>query len=159
MHACLLLLLALGQAPAHGKAPALKGAAAVRAAFVQGDLRAASEAASRCVRREPAVCRPLQRQLAQYAPLAKAVDRLTPAEARRLLELDRALSPGAPGAITAKAIEKFVTSPLGLARHHAQEGNAASARVIARQVLDVDPANPEAQALAAPAAEEAPPTR
>ena len=148
----LTVLLVVAQAPGRGKAPAPRGPAAVRAAFVQGDLPRATELARACARREPAVCRPLLTRLGQYAPLARAVDRLTLPEARRFLEMDRAISPGAPGALTAKAIEKFVTAPLELARHHAQEGNDASARVIARQVLEVDPQNAEAQALGAPAA-------
>ena len=145
-----LLVVVMSQAPARGKAPVLKGPEGARTAFVQGDLARATEVARGCLRREPVVCRPLLKSLGQYAPLAKAVDRLTPPQARRFLDLDRAISPGAPGALTGKAIERFVTSPLSLARHHAQEGNTASARVIARQVLDVDPGNTEALALAGP---------
>jgi hypothetical protein len=117
-------------------------------AFVAGDLARANEAAKACARKEPKVCRPLLKALGQYGPLAKAVDKLSPAQARQLLGLDRQLSPEGPGAITAKAIEHFVTSPMELARHHAASGNPAGARIIALQVLQIDPANTEAQALA-----------
>jgi hypothetical protein len=135
----------LAQAPG----PTPRSLEAMRAAFVQGDLAKAAEAGKACARKEPRRCRPLVKALGQYLPLARAVDKLSPAQARVFLALDRQLSPGTPGAVTRKAIEKFVTSPLDLARHHGQQGNPASARVIARQVLEVDPANPEALALAA----------
>jgi hypothetical protein len=145
-----LVVMLLAQAPGRARPPPPRGLDAVHAAFVQGDLPRASEAARVCARREPKVCRPVLKSLGQYVPLAKAVDRLSAVQARQLLELDRQISPDARCPITLKAIEKFVSSPLDLARHHAQQGNAASARVIAQQVLDVDPANQEAQALVAP---------
>jgi hypothetical protein len=131
------------------RGPAPKGVEAVQQAFVLGELARATEAARACARKEPRVCKPLVRSLGQYAPLAKLGDKLTAVQARQLLDLDRQISPRVTGAISKRAIEKFVTAPLDLARHHAQQGNAASARVIAQQVLEVDPLNPEARALAA----------
>jgi hypothetical protein len=144
----LAALVVLSQDPTSAQAPP-QGVAAVRAAFVQGVLNTASEAARACVLTQPKVCQPVLRSLEQYLALAKSLNVLTPLQAQQLLSLDRELSPGTPGEVTRRVIEKFVSAPLDLARYHAQRGNPESARVIAEQVLEADPTNPEALALAA----------
>jgi tetratricopeptide (TPR) repeat protein len=118
--------------------------------FLAGDLAKAQEWARQGARRDPKVCKPLLKKLAEYAFLAGKIDEMNPAQAKQFLDLDRSISPEKPGKLTERAIERFVTKPLEIATHHARSGNPDSARVIATQVLAVDPSNAEAQALVAP---------
>ena len=100
----------------------------------------------RGLKREPKTCGPLNKLLAQYNFMASHIEEFTPDEAKEFLELDRTISPTVRGKVTAKAWARFVTKPLELA--HAQApGDVARALQLVKQVLYVDPKNPEALAL------------
>jgi hypothetical protein len=142
----LVMLVWLSNTPPAAKPP-LKGVEAVRAAFVHVGVASATEAARSCLPTQPKVCGPLLKSLEQYSMLAKGFSEMTSPQAQQLLQLDREISPQAPGEFTQRVIERFVSAPLELARFHVQNGNVAGARVIAQQVLEADPANPEARQL------------
>jgi hypothetical protein len=143
----LTAMLVLSQDPASTRP--VQGPEAVRAAFVQGVLNTASEAARACVATEPKVCQPMLKSLAQYTALAKSLGTLTVVQAQLLLDLDRELSPGMPGEVTRRVLDRFVVAPLQLAHYHEQNGNLEGAKVIALQVLEADPGNSEAKRLVA----------
>jgi hypothetical protein len=140
----------LSHTPSEVKAP-MQGALAVRAAYVHVGLGTALETARACAFTQPGECKPLLKNLEAYSTLAKSVGELSPPQVQQLLQLDREISPDAPGEITQRVVERYVSAPLELARYHLQAGNADGARIIALQVLEADPSNREAQRLASPA--------
>lgn len=140
-----LTVLVLQGSPQKAKAPS--PAEKARSSFVAGNLAKAQEWARQAAKRDPKSHKTLVKQLADYAGLVSKADTLSPQEARELLELDHSISPDQRGKLTERAFERFVTSPLELATLHAQQGHADSARVLAKQVLDVDPSNTVALAL------------
>jgi hypothetical protein len=140
------MLVLAAAPPPKGRAPPASETAKLY--FLAGDLAKAQEWARQGIRREPKLCRPLVKRLAEYAWLAGKSDDLDVKQARQVLELDRAISPSKPGKLTERVIERFITRPMEIADLHAQQGHSDSARVIARQVLEVDPSNARARALA-----------
>ncbi len=140
-----MLILLVGAAPL----PAAREGSveAVRIAFVRVGWASATEAARACVQMQPRVCGPLLNRLEQYGSLPRTVGLLTTAQVQQLIQLDRQISPEQPGEFTRRVIERFVSAPLELARYHLEAGNSDSARLIAQQVLEVDPESQEARAL------------
>lgn len=146
----LTLCVLVSQAPPAPPVKAPPFAETAKLFFLAGDLAKAQDWARQGLKREPRACRPLLTALAEYAYLVGRADELDPSQARQLLDLDRAISPGTPGRLTQPVLERFVLRPLQLATQHAKSGHDDSAQAIARQVLTVAPANLEAQALATP---------
>ena len=147
-----LLALVLDAAP-EVRAPAPAGVDAVRTAFARVGVGAALEAARACAATQPRACQPVLKRLEAFAALARTAASFTAPQAQQLLLLDREISPGAPAEITRRIHERFVAAPLDLARYHLKSGNVDGARIIARQVLEADPANAEALELAGPPAD------
>lgn len=114
--------------------------------FLAGDLARAQEWAQRGLKREPKTCVPLNRWLAEYASMVSHLDEFTPEQAKRFLEFDRQISPTVRGKLTLKAVQRYVTFPIGIARARAA-GDRASALTLLDQVLYVDPTSAEAMAL------------
>lgn len=148
-----LLLLVVTQPPPPAAKPAKvsPGPTAYDTAklfFLAGDLANAQEWVRRGLKREPKTCGPLNQQLAEYNFLVNHIEEFTPDQARDFLELDRKISPTVRGKVTEKAFARFVTKPLELAKDQAP-GDVPRALQLVKQVLYVDPKNPEALALEA----------
>jgi hypothetical protein len=150
-----LLLLVVSVPPAGPAAPKPPKPAAGPTAydtaklfFLAGDLANAQEWVRRGLKREPKTCGPLNKLLAEYNFLASHIEEFTPEQARDFIELDRKISPTVRGKVTEKAWARFVTKPLELA-HDQAPGDVPRALQLVKQVLFVDPKNPEALALEA----------
>jgi hypothetical protein len=142
----LSLAVLLGQAPAKPPKGAPLASETAKLFFLAGDIATAQEWAQRGLKREPKVCGPLNKNLAEYAFLVSQIDQPTPEQVRSFFELDRKISPTVRGKLTEKVYERFVTKPLQLARTQA-DGGAAQALQLLEQVLFVDPKNAEALEL------------
>lgn len=148
-----LLFLVVIQAPPAPAKPARLGPGptaydTAKLFFLAGDLATAQEWARRGLKREPKTCGPLNKNLAEYNFLVNHIEALTPEQAKSFLELDRTISPTVRGKVTEKAFARFVSKPLELAKDQAP-GDVPRALQLVKQVLYVDPKNPEALALEA----------
>jgi hypothetical protein len=114
-----------------------------RRSFQAGDLARAQAFVRPCARAEKR-CRARLEALARYAFLVRQRDTFTAAQAAALLELDRALSPERPGALTLPVLERFVHAPLRLARARLEAGQVLDAWALVAAVQQLDPANAEA---------------
>lgn len=147
-----LLSLAVTQAPPlppglEGSKVAPTALETARLYFLAGDVANAKGWAQRGLKKEAKTCKPLLRDLAEYAYLIGKYDELTLDEARQVLELDRRISPKARGKLTVRIEERFVTGPLKRARDWAVQGAAAEAVAFVDDVLKVEPGHAEAKAL------------
>ena len=121
--------------PGKGAPPAWETA---KLFFLAGDLPRAQEWARRCVKSHPKICRPLNKNIAEYAFLAPRLDELTADQARQFFSIDRAISPGVPGKLTEKALERYVRRPLVIAAARLDQGDANGAQQLADQVRAVN---------------------
>jgi hypothetical protein len=115
--------------------------------FIAGNLPSAREWGLRGLKKEAKVCKPLLRDLAEYAFLMSKFDELTLEEAKQVLILDRRISPKANGKLTTPVIGRYVTGPLARAREWAEQGAAGEAVKFVDDAIIVDPSNAEAKAL------------
>jgi tetratricopeptide (TPR) repeat protein len=125
-------------------APGPKASETAKLYFIAGDLKSAREWAERGLRREAKRCRPILRDLAEYAFLMSRYEPLTSEQARLVLELDRRLSPQQPGKLTRPVIERYVEGPLNRAKAWVEQGAASEAVQFVDEALAVDPHNAEA---------------
>ena len=115
--------------------------------FIAGNLPSAREWGRRGLKREAKACKPLLKDLAEYAFLLSKYEALTLEEAKQMVMLDRRISPKAVGKLTAPVVERYVTGPMARARSWAEQGAAGEAVKFVDEVLLVDPANADAKAL------------
>jgi len=114
--------------------------------FLAGDVAKAVEWASRGVKTDSKVCKPMLKALAEYGALANHTDDFTPEQARAFIKWGRQISPTSVGKLTQPVIDRFITAPLA----HAVEmagSDTAGAKALIERVLFVDPKHPEALAL------------
>ncbi len=141
----LALVLTLASNPAAGASKKLPPAGeTAKLYFLAGDLAKAVEWATRGLKTDAKVCKPMLKALAEYGFLAHHTDEFTPAQARDFIKYDRAISPAAPGKLTQPIIERFVSGPLARAL---QTSDKAEAKDLVERVLFVDAKNPEALSL------------
>jgi hypothetical protein len=143
-----LLALALATNPLAGPAAPKEGPQPSELAklyFIAGDLSRAHDALNAGVKRDPK-CEPMLRALADYQYLVSRSDRLTPADAKQLFALDRALSPQAMGKITKPVHDRFVAMPLLKAKARLDAGLTQEALGFARAAYDADPYDADAVA-------------
>jgi hypothetical protein len=129
--------------------PAPTAVESARLYFLAGDLSTAREWAQRGLKKEAKVCKPLLKDLAEYAFLMGKSGELTIDEARQVLVLDKRISPKEPGKLTKKVSERFVVGPMKRAEAWAAQGAAGDAVRFVDDALAVDPSNAEAKALRA----------
>lgn len=148
-----LLVIVVSQAPPPPAPPgALSAPTAIETArlyFLAGDLSTAREWGQRGLKREAKACKPMLKDLAEYAFLMGKSEELTLDEARQVLVLDKRISPKEPGKLTKKVIERFVVGPMKRAEAWAMQGAAGEAVRFVDDALKVDPSNVEAKALRA----------
>ncbi|MEW5742815.1 MAG: hypothetical protein AB1938_28115 [Myxococcota bacterium] len=151
MVSALLVSLALFQAPPQKAPPAPSRSETAKLFFLAGDLSKAQEIArsGATSKTDGKRCQALLKLLAEYAFLANHIDEFTPEKARQFLELDAKIAPDARGKLTEKAIERYVTKPLAIARLRAEAGDRDGARKLAQDILQVDPRHAETKAFLA----------
>ena len=140
----LVIAVSLSSSPAPRRLPPAGETAKLY--FLAGDLAKAVEWASRGVKSDPKVCRPMLKALAEYGAMANHSDEFTPEQARDFIKWDRQISPSAPGKLTQPVIDRFVTAPLARASQLA-ETDVVAARDLVERVLLVDPKSPDALTL------------
>jgi hypothetical protein len=141
-----LLLLGTPIAGPHGPKEGPKPSELGKLYFIAGDLLRAHEALEAGHGKDPA-CEPMIKQLADYQLLVTKADKLTPAEAKQLIALDRALSPLAVGKMTRPVHDRFVTLPLLKAKARLDANLPNDALPFALAAHDADPNDPDALAV------------
>ncbi len=132
-----LSLLALWSAkPAVEKPPSMSETA--KLFFLAGEIPKAQDWARACLKREPKLCGPLNKWLAEYAFLASRVDEFTPEQAREFIELDKKIAPLAQGKLTKLVVERYVTKPFETAKARAN-GDEKNALAMLEKLLVIDP--------------------
>ncbi len=143
-----LLLLGTPIAGPSGPKQGPKPSELAKLYFIAGDLLRAREALEGGRGRDP-LAEPMLRELADYQYLAARSDRLTAAEAKQLIALDRAFSPLAMGKITRPVHDRFVAMPLLKAKARLEANLLAEALPFALAAHDADPLDPDALAMLA----------
>ena len=142
---CLLLLTA---APAEKpKAPPASDMAILY--FMAGDLRRAVDTARLGMKTDAVKCKALYPLLVEYEFLVPKRDTLSVAEAKDFIAWDRQISPKASGKLTGSVIKRYIEAPLHYARTAHEGGEAAKAKKLLDDVLEIDPKNADALALKA----------
>lgn len=146
----ILLALLLSQAPPQklGGGARPKPSEMAHLFFLAGDLARAVDQARQCNVAEKGKCKAMLVALAEYQFLANRIERFSAADARSFIALDRTISKTVPGKLTEPVLARWVKDPIARATQAATAGDRAQAEAIAVQVLQIDPGNADARALA-----------
>ena len=117
--------------------------------FLAGDLRRAVDTCRLGMKTDPVKCKALYPMLVEYEFLVPRRESLTVAEAKAFVAWDRKISPAAPGKLTGAVMKRFVETPLHFARLAHASGEAAKAKRLLGEALEVDPLHADALALKA----------
>lgn len=114
--------------------------------FIAGDLVRARTALEGGRKSDPKA-EPMLKQLADYQFLVSKADKLTAAEAKQLIALDRAFSPQATGKMTRPVHDRFVAMPLLKAQARLDANLLSDALPLALAAHDADPFDADAVAM------------